>query len=195
MYVRVMELTANDPQGIATRGAIGGIASFVVGYLLIWILTGTKVASLTISGPFGGSIPDWRAILWVFYDSHFVGTGTPEVFGPGGELWGGGDLVDTVGVLGVENVYAIPVVLLVIAGAVVAYLAGVDNPRDGMISGISITIGYLVAVVLGLFVAAQGGIAPSPLRALVIAGVVYPVAFGALGGTLVGWRVTETSAA
>jgi hypothetical protein len=168
------------------RGTAVGAIGFVLGYLVTWILAGAKAANLAVQGPFGGSVPDWKAVLWVFYDSHFVGTRTPQVFGPGGGLWGGGDLIDTVGLLGVEYLYAVPVIVLLIAGAVVATLVGSTSPRQGMIAGMTLAVGYLAVTVLALFVATQGGVAPSPLRAVVIAGVVYPVALGAIGGAVAG---------
>lgn len=40
--------------------------------------------------------------------------------------------------------------------------------------------------VLGLFVATRCSVASSPLRALVIAGLVYPIAFDVVGGALAG---------
>jgi hypothetical protein len=177
------------------RTAAAGVVVFVFGYLVTWILAGAKVANLFVGGPFGGSVPDWKATLWVFYDSHFVGTRTPRVFGPDGGLWGGGDLVDTVSLLDVEYLYAVPVVLLLVAGAVVASWAGATSPREGLFAGGTIVSGYVVAVILGLFAGSQGGVAPDTLRAVAIAGVVYPIAFGALGGAVAGLVADETSEA
>ncbi|MEF8901463.1 MAG: hypothetical protein V5A25_09605 [Halovenus sp.] len=168
-------------------GAVGGGVAFLLGYLVTWILAGSKVASATVSGPFGSAVPDWKALLWVFYDSQFVGTRTPTVTGPDGALIGGGDLLDTVSLLGVEYLYVVPIVLLVAAGVAVTATTDATTARDGLEAGITVTIGYLLLAVLGLFVAAEGGIAPSPLRTAVVAGIVYPVAFGALGGAITGY--------
>lgn len=49
--------------------------------------------------------------------------------------------------------------------------------------------GYLVAVVLGLFVGSARGVGPHPMRAVLLAGVVYPLTFGGMGGFL-GHRLT-----
>lgn len=168
----------------AVRGAGAGLAAALLGYVATWITAGREATRLTVGGPFGGSVPDWRAVLWLCYDSHSVGTRTPEVFGPGGDLWGGGELVDTVGLLGVEFLYAVPVAVLLLAGVAVASAAGVADLRAGVVTGLAVAVGYLPAVVGGLFLASQGGVAPSPLRAVVVAGLVYPVAFGAAGGAL-----------
>lgn len=163
------------PLGLGT--AVGALA-FLFGYVATWILAGTKAANLTT----GGSVPDWKVLLWLFYDSHFVGTHTPEVRGPGGGLWGGGELIDTVGAINAEYLFAVPIVLLLIAGATVAARTGVTTLRDGLEAGLTITIGYLLVAILALFPASAGGIAPSPVRAIMIAGIVYPVVFGAIGG-------------
>ena len=180
-------------QRVIVRGAVVGTISFLLGYLFTWILAGTKIGSLFVTGPFGGGVPDWKATLWVFYDSHFVGTRTPEVFGPGGGLWGGGDLIDTVSLLGLEFLYVVPVVVLLVGGVVVAMLVGVNGPREGAIAGTAVAVGYLALVVAGLFPATQGGVAPSPLRAIVVAGVVYPIGLGAIGGAIVGLIGSEST--
>lgn len=168
------------------RGAGWGATAYVLGYLVTWILAGTRAANATDWWPLGGSIPEWKAVLWVFYDAHFVGTRTPEIVGPGGNVWAGGDLIDTVGLLGVEYLYAVPVLALLAVGARAAMLAGAATPREGLMAGTTVAIGYLALVVAGLFAGSHGGIAPSPLRALAIAGVVYPVAFGGIGGAVAG---------
>lgn len=181
-----MSTLAQTRTAALIRGTVGGAIAFALGYLGTWVLAGTKAANITGYGPFGGSIPDWKALFWLLYDAHFVGTRTPEVFGPDGFFLGGGDLVDTVGLLGVEFLYLVPIVVLAVGGAVVAARADISTPRDGAIVGATLAIGYLVATVLGLFLSTHSGIAPNPLRALVIAGLVYPIVFGAIGGGLAG---------
>jgi hypothetical protein len=173
-------------------GAVVGSTAFLVGYFVTWILAGSKAASITVGGPLGGAVPDWKVVLWLFYDSHFVGTRTPRIFGPDGGLWGGGDIIDTVGAFGVEYLFAVPILILALGGAIMAIRSGVATPQDGFRTGLKIAVGYIAVVMLALFVATEGGIAPSPLRAVVIAGLVYPVVFGALGGLIVGFFRDET---
>jgi len=167
-------------------GALSGAGAFLAGYVLTWILAGTRAAQLTVGGPFGSSVPDWRAILWVFYDSHFVGTRTPRIIGPGGDVGGAGRLVDTVGLLGVEHLYVVPPLVLLVAGGALAWRLGASDAREGLRAGIRLVPGYFVLVVLGMMIGQQTGVGPSPLRAAVVAGVVYPVAFGAIGGVVAG---------
>ncbi|MHB9285786.1 hypothetical protein ACKVMT_01945 [Halobacteriales archaeon Cl-PHB] len=168
-------------------GAVGGAVAFIAGYLITWIVAGTQVSQLFVSGPFGGGIPDWKASLWVFFDSHFVGTRTPQVTGPGGSPIVGEGLVDTVGLLGIEYLYLLPVITLLGMGAVVAWRADAISPREGMIAGMTIAIGYVVVGILAMMVGQQTGVGPSPLRALFIAGGVYPIALGGVGGAVFGF--------
>lgn len=175
-----------ETRSLGVRGAIGGALAFIVGYLITWIVAGAKVSRLVVSGPFGGGIPDWKANLWVFLDSHFVGTRTPQVTGPGGSPTVGDGLVDTVGVLGIEYLYLLPVLVLLATGAVLAWRADVTSPREGLVAGMAVAIGYVVGAVLAMMVAQQTGVGPSPLRSFVIAGGVYPTALGAVGGAVVG---------
>jgi hypothetical protein len=168
------------------HGAAAGVLAYLASYLVTWVLAGSRAGSLFVSGPFGGDVPDWKALLWVFYDSHFVGTRTPGLVGPGGERLARSGLVDTVALLDAPYLYAVPVVVLLAAGATVALRTGVDDPRSGLEAGLTVVLGYAVLAVLGMMVAQQAGVGPSPLRAAVVAGLLYPVAFGGVGGAVVG---------
>lgn len=165
-------------------GALAGVLSFLAGYVSTWLLAGAQAANLSVTGPFGGSVPDWKAVLWVYFDAHFVGTETPRVVGPGGVPWGGGDLVDTVGLLGVEYVYLVPLIVLILAGAATASRMGNRTGREATVRGMMVVVGYLPAAVLGLLLGTESGVAPSALRAVVLAGFLYPIACGAVGGYL-----------
>lgn len=178
-------MTLTRESGI--RGAVGGATAFLVGYLITWIVAGTQVSQLFVSGPFGGGVPDWKSSLWVFLDSHFVGTQTPQISGPNGSPIVGEGLVDTVGLLDIEYLYLLPVIALLGMGAVVAWRTDVITPKEGMLAGMTIAIGYLVVAVLAMMVGQQTGVGPSPLRSIVIAGIVYPIALGAIGGAAFGF--------
>lgn len=166
------------------RGIVAGLIAFVTGPLLTWILAGGRAGRLFVSGPLGGAVPDWKAILWVYHDSHFVGTRTPRVIGPGGEPMIDGGVVDTVSLLGVEFLYLVPPVVLVVAGAAVAWRAGGTGVWAGLRAGSTVAVGYVVLAVLTMLLAQQTGTGPAPIRAVIVAGIVYPVVFGATGGIL-----------
>ena len=193
MYRSIMLSKFSDRTGSVLLGAAGGAAAYLVGLLVTFVTAGIAAASLSFDGPLSGTAPGWKTQLWVFYDAHFVGTQTASVFGPDGTLIGGGELFNTIDLLGVEYLYAVPILVLVAAGAVVASVAGASDPYDGLRAGMGVTAGYVAMVVLGLLAAVHLGTGPSPLRAVVIAGIVYPVAFGSLGGFIVGYRNRETS--
>lgn len=176
-------------QPATTRGFGVGVLTFAVGYLITWIVAADDAARITNGGPFGSNIAEWKQVLWVFFDSHFVGTQYPRIVDQGGAVIGGGQIVDTVTALGIEYMYVVPVVFLVGAGATVATLVDASTPRDGMVAGMTVVTGYFLGVLAGVFLGSAGGIGPSPIRAVVIAGLVYPIAFGGLGGVF-GHRLT-----
>lgn len=167
-------------------GLVGGATAFVLSLVVIVVTAGVAVTRLPQMNSLGGSVPEWKATLWVFFDAHFVGTRTVEVFGPDGSLWSGGKLVDTVGLLEIEYLFAVPVLVLAIVGGFTAYWLGCSEGRQGMMTGMTLVVGYLPLVLLGLLVSVHFGTGPSPLRAIFIAGIVYPVLFGAVGGFLAG---------
>ena len=168
------------------RGAVAGAAAFILGLLVTFITAGVAATRLAGEGPFGETIPEWKATIWVFYDAHFVGTRTAELFGPDGSLWSGGELVLTVNLLEIEFLFLVPVVVLVLVSARLASLMECSDARHGMSIGMTLVLGYLPLVLFGLLASMHFGTGPSPLRALVIAGIIYPVFFGAVGGFLAG---------
>lgn len=170
----------------AALGALTGVGAFFAGYVLTWILAGTKAAQLSVEGPFGTGIPEWKSRLWVYFDSHFVGTQLPAVSGPGDDISVGGGVVDTVGLLGIEYLYVVPILVLLLGGGILAWRFGSREPYDGMRAGMLVLVGYLPVAVLAMMAGQEAGVGPSPLRSVVIAGLVYPLFFGAVGGAIYG---------
>lgn len=159
------------------RGAIVGVTAFVLGLVITLITVGGTAQQA--AGAFeplaeagGRFVPVWKAAGWTFLDGHFVGTTYP------------GGAVDMVGMASVQFVYLIPVLLLLVAGVVVGVLSAASDPRAGLISGLSVVVGYLPMAVIFAALLPHANVQPSLLRALVVAGVVYPIGFGAVGGVL-----------
>lgn len=183
-------MTANQDQSIRNQslgatalvyGAVAGTVTYLLGYLIVFTTASSAVERIARGyGPLEGAgapfAPAWKAAGWAFYDAHLVGTRLPGVSGH----------VDLVSLAGVQFLYLVPPLLLVLAGGVVAMLVGVDGPRSGVRAGLTIAVGYLLFAVIGALLVSFVGIQPDLLRASVIAGVVYPIAFGAIGGWLVG---------
>lgn len=160
-------------------GTATGAVAFVAGYLLTYA-TAVDTATALLNGflPYrdaGANLaPAWKVAGWLFYDAQFVGTRI------------GGRTTVLVSQANVEYLFLVPPALLLLAGGAVAIASGADGPRPGFLAGTTVTAGYALLAVLGLLVVSWAGIGPIALRALVLAGLVYPVAFGAAGGTLVG---------
>jgi len=86
--------------------------------------------------------------------------------------------------------FAVPPLLLVAAGALAAGDAA--TPRQAVRRGSGIAAGYLLAVPCSLYAFRWTGVfqydgmhrvvAPAPVPTLLVLGVAFPVAFGALGG-------------
>jgi len=172
------------------RGAVVGALAYVVGYLLTYLWQVNAVRE-TLSGLnalislLGGeTIPAWKAVGWVFYGAHVVPIRIPT---PGA----GSGLRSLIGNGGAPTLlYVVPPLVLLVAGATVAYWAAVETPGEGLRAGVTIASAYFVLVVLGVFLFqyAMGDVTVGSdlARSVVLAGVVYPVGFGAIGGGLYG---------
>ena len=169
--------TAGVSRATAVRGAAIGVGSFLLGYLVA-LLAAAEAVRVSARGfqPLanagGQFVPGWKAAGWAFLDGHFVGTTYP------------GGTIDMVAMGSVQFLYLVPPLLLLLAGGVVARAAGSTTPRDGLIQGITVAIGYLPMAVIFAMLLQHANVQPSLLRALVVAGLVYPVAFGGIGGAL-----------
>jgi hypothetical protein len=191
-----MASTTDPPvdRATAVRGAAGGVAAYLLGYLLTYAWRAPAVEESLrgvnfVAELFGGeTVPTWKAVGWLFYNAHVVATRVPAL--------GGGDRMvnfvsqsdDGTFVL----LYALVPVLLVLAGAAVARYGNAERPGSGAAAGAAVIVGYLPLAVVGAFAFAHtfGGdlrVAPDLVTAVALAGVVYPAFFGAIGGALWSW--------
>lgn len=181
----------NRSRTTAVIGPVLGIVTFALGYLVTWVLAGRQATQLNVTGPLGGAVADWKAVAWVFFDSHFVGTRTPTVVSPGGRS--GGEVFDTVALLDVTYLYVVPPLLLLAGGIAVARRTSAADGREGLLGGATMAVGYVTLAILLMLVSGETGVGPSPVRAVLIAGVVYPVFFGSLGGAVAGTLAGRTA--
>lgn len=170
-------------------GLLSGLTVYLLGYAATYSVAANEIFE-AVSGfngllqLFGQSpVPTWKAVGWVFYNAHFVAL---EVALPGGSTVSR-DL------LAAQNaplaLFVVPPLLLTIAGWFVARQARhLENVRDGIRAGASITASYLLAVVVGLFVVSVTTVgttvAPDLLSGAALAGLGYPLVFGSLGGAI-----------
>lgn len=166
-----------------------GAASYVVGYVLTFVF-------VTIDGVDSSQIDSWKFVGWVFYGGHNVdiestasggGMSQSETFSIFGNQ-APSDLTSTIP----EILYMlVPVLVLVIAGFLVYGMVGrqLDTASAAGV-GASVALGYLVLSVVGIFLfewsRSQGGaslnIGPEMTMGILLAGIVYPIVFGAIGG-------------
>jgi hypothetical protein len=78
--------------------------------------------------------------------------------------------------------HAIPVVAFLLAGVVLARLAGARTPRAGAFVGLSLVPGTLLVAMLGTLLFASPIGRPAFFQTVLVGGLVYPGALGALGG-------------
>lgn len=176
-------------RGLLTRGAIAGVGAWLAGYLIAYIWKSeTVLESLRgvgfVSELLGGqAIPAWKGVSWLFLNAHFVATRIPTIAG------GTRTANFVTGEGGSTLLLVLPALLLVVAGAVVAFGRS-DNPANGAKAGAGLVVGYLPLSVAAAFLTAHAigntevAISPDPVTAILLAGVVYPVVFGAIGGVL-----------
>jgi hypothetical protein len=176
-------------------GAAAGAAAWVLSYLCTYL-----VASGDIQNSLFGRVLEaaeigvWQAVGWVFFNAHFVNTLVDLGF------FGGG----ATNAIGGENgftalLYVVPPLLLIVAGLAVGRYVGASDldAADAALSGLTVVLGYGLLSVVGVFLFATENVAPDPVTGVLLAGVVYPVVFGAVGAvaaSLTGGSSSESSA-
>jgi hypothetical protein len=174
-------------------GTVAGIAAFLGGYVLTFILKSGQVSELltrSLGEAQGSGITppgDWQVVGWFFFQMHTVGTETTLALN--GQTRTG----TTTG--GVESwMFLIPIALLLAAGFVVARRTDASEILTGAQAGATVVVGYvLLAVVFAVLttwsasVSALGGtasitIGPALVTGVLTAGMIYPLAVGAVGG-------------
>lgn len=176
-------------------GAGVGLGAYLLGYVVSYVaLSGSiedRLAGFNfVTSVFGGDpINTWQAVGWLFYNAHFVRTRVEGgIGGPQSENFiAASDEATSV------LLYLVPILLLLAAGFLLARYTGgeastdtsTDEPVDGATVGVAVVLGYFPLAVIGAFLFSyQGSIAPDMVTAVLLAGLVYPLVFGATGGAL-----------
>lgn len=176
---KVRELERN---GIPVRRAavLGGVA-----FVATYVLTGIAglVASDSSLSEFtsdGVSIPLWKVAGWVFYSAH----GGEVDVSVGGSSAG-------VGFVSSPLIYALPPIVLVAVGYVLASESD-SATRNAMLKrSATIAVGYGLLSTVGVFLTKYSismivtlRVEPDPVTGILFAGILFPVAFGAVGGAI-----------
>jgi len=172
-------------------GAVGGVIAAVGGYLVAYLAYASEVESQLrgvnfIADLFGGEpIPSWVGVGWLHYNGHFVETQI-ESFGGTRSV----NFITQADGSGLTALYLLAPLMLVLVGAAVAYYTAVESPREGATVGSTVAIGYFIFAAVGVallqYESTAGSIQPDPITALLLAGIVYPLVFGAIGGAVAG---------
>ena len=167
-------------------GALAGVLAWVLGYVLTYLLTATELddSALNAFVEFAeGESATYELVGWVFYNAHFVDVRYVNVspFSPPRNFVGGEDGFTVL-------LYVLPPLLLFGAGLAVCRYRGVAETAAGAVTGALVLPGYLVPSVGGVFLfevtVGNASGAPALLPAIVLAGLLYPVVFGAAGGVV-----------
>lgn len=175
--------TGNDRSLPVVEGALGGAGAYLLGYLLtyLWKAQEYRDAFARIQPfveLFGGETPGpWKIIGWLYYNAHLVESRVTV-----------GPVTTYVDLIGqgegpLEVLYLVPPLFLLVAGYLVARRTDDrETVAAGAQAGVTVVSGYLVLVLVGVFAFQAGGSGPELVSSLLLAGVVYPLVFGGLGG-------------
>ena len=173
------------------EGAIAGAAAWIIGYVLTALVVLTRESSRLgeISDTVGDDASAFEFIGWVFFNSHFVDT----VIEAGFLGFGGTSTVSFIGGDGFTPLlYFVPIALLVASGLAIGRSQGVTELPDGAVAGALVVPAYLVLSIAGALVfrvsaealGATFSAEPDLIPAIILAGVLIPAVFGALGGVV-----------
>ncbi len=168
-----------------------GVFAAAIGYLLTYLLIVSEVRDVL-----GGDVAEWKGVAWYYYNAHMVDVEASGSIGG----FGGTETVDFIAQSGSTTasvLYVVPPLVLVAAGAALAYHLEARDLGEAVLVGAPVTVGYVVVMGLGALVAAAssegsffgveatGSIAPALVPAVVLGGVLYPLVFATVGAVLV----------
>jgi hypothetical protein len=170
-------------------GSAVGLAAWLVGYLLTYVLVAPGVRESALNRlveALQGGPATVDMVGWVFYNAHLVLTVIADVpvVGTSSTSFIGGEGGFT------PLLYVVPIALLIAAGLAAGRYRGTSAVDQGVLAGLTVVPGYAVGAVVGaqLFAVSAAGatVAPDPVTAVALAGVGYPAICGAIGGALSG---------
>lgn len=176
-----MGRTGDDTRRRLAAGAVLGTGAWLVGYLLVYLVTADRLRESglrRIVELFGGDLPTWKMVGWVVYNAQFVDVVVEGPFGGDVHFVGGEDGVTPL-------LYLVAPLLLLAAGALAVWLADADDePARAAVTGAGVVLGYGVLSVAGivLFATDDPAVAPEALPAVLLSGLAYPIVLGAAGG-------------
>ncbi|AGB14814.1 hypothetical protein Halru_0162 [Halovivax ruber XH-70] len=185
-----MSRTAGSTDGgrIAASAGVGVLVA-AIGYLLTTLLIRDEVKENL------ENFAEWKGTAWYYFNAHFVEL---ERSGSVGGI-SGTDTINLISESGSANadlLYVIPPVVLLFAGALLAYRLDVRDLGGAVVTGAPVALGYSVVMSLGALVTESssqgavfgvewgGSMAPVLLPAVVLAGILYPLVFATAGAVI-----------
>ncbi|WP_135667167.1 hypothetical protein [Halorhabdus rudnickae] len=189
------------PYRTVASGFVGGVAAHLVGFAVIYLRTAGSLSADDIEtigglGELGIQIDPpgvWQVVGWLYYAAHNVDV-MLEVSGLGRSRTG--RLPLTEGILWERWFVLVPIVTLLAAGFVLAFVGSAPDLRGAILTGSSVAVGYATLAVAGVVVtawditvsygslSASGSVSPDPLWGVLLAGILYPILLGGLGGAV-----------
>jgi hypothetical protein len=174
-----MSVSVGDRELPVGVGAAAGVGAWVLSYLCTYIIASGDIQNSLFGRVLeAAEIGVWQVVGWVFFNAHFVNTVVDLGF------FGGG----TTNAVGGEDgftvlLYVVPPLLLLVAGLAVGRYAGASElePAEAALAGVTVTLGYAVLSVAGVFLFATENVTPDVVTGILLAGILYPVVFGGVG--------------
>lgn len=162
--------------------ALAGAGAWLLGYLTTFLVTGSRIRDSGLRRAielFGGELPTWKVVGWVFYNAHFVETRFEGLFGGTASFVGGENGFTPI-------LYLVPAAFLLAAGLAVGRRVGAEtlDTANAAVAGATVTLGYAPLALVGLVLFGVEGAAPVVATGALLAGLFYPVVFGAAGGAV-----------
>jgi len=176
-------------------GAVVGVGAYLLGYLVTFLFT-------SVDGVDAGEVAGWKFPGMILYGAHTVevrftasveGASDTETF----DLFGGDGPPDLASTVPEALYFLVPIAVLLAAGYLL--YARVDwelSVAEAALVGATPTVGYLAAAVVGTFlfestetgslfgVSGSATLGPDLVPAVLLAGLLYPLVCGAVGGAL-----------
>lgn len=188
----------DDDGSMAT---VYGAGAFVVGYVLTYVLKAGAAERWIEMG--AGTVPSvpavWKVVGQTYYVMHNVDM-TASFSTPQQSQSVPIDPTTGVNVVWDPWLLIVPALSLLVAGYLAAQSGVARSAEDGAKTGALVVAGYLPAVILGVFLTQWNleltrfgttwsvTYGPNLLQSVLIAGVVYPVVGGGIGGYVYGSR-------
>lgn len=173
-----------------TTGAVAGVGAYVLGYLVTYVWQSGAVRDRlrginALVEFFGGDpIPAWTGVGWYFYNAHFVDVLIPSFGGTRTE-----NFIASADDGSLTMLYVVPPLILLLAGFAVAAYSNAGDPTDGAVAGLAVVPAYALLALVGTFLFTYGSgdggsVRPDYVTGVLLAGLTYPIVFGAAGGAI-----------